>query len=171
MRARVGNPFCDQHMLVDPSWSARVYDFVAMPTVAAGDIPGIANRVIPALALEASGGWANGCVYTSRRYDALYVALVLYDTACADLDCMAGHRNVVIQTAPPIPDALLEGVVEELGEHPEYRLGVGHDVEILSGFGFTLLDAPLLGIEVTEADVYRALARLNLMSKRPGNTK
>ena len=113
-------------------------------------------------------GVVNGAVFTSWRTDesqgepALHVAFTLYDQPCNDSKCMAGHMNkntgLAYTKAPQLEPWMLEAIEEEIGVHPNYRLGGPNDGKVLSSLGFTPLDCPLLGTKGLKLeDVHTAL--------------
>ena len=112
----------------------------------------------------AKAGWVSGAVWTSTRPDgSLYVALGTYAQTCNDPECDAGHgRQMQVRQGRAISKAEQNAIKDLIGESDDWPLGAGYDVEVLTGLGFLPVDAPLLGVEVTDTDIYRGLDALLL---------
>lgn len=184
MRARIGNPFHDQHELAQP-WALHVYDFVALPHTDPHGVARAIEVVCPDLAVygrrapsavrqlgptgfqvveeprdddPSKRGWVSGAVWTSERPDgSLYVALGTYAQPCTATRCAAGHRGMQIHQGRALTTDEQRAIKDLIGESDDWPLGAGYDVEVLSGLGFLPVDAPLLGVTVDESAVYRAL--------------
>lgn len=141
MRFRIANPHQDAHGV-----SMRCYDFFAAPGLTPAALPALIETAVPGLKLENRAGSQNGALFTSRRPDGLlYVSIVLYDHACADPNCLGGHRNVVIEAAPVLTSAQ-ETALALAYEHPQILI-IKAVMAMLLQTGFTTRDAPLAGEE------------------------
>ena len=118
----------------------RVYDWIAP----AGTDPHAAMlkaQVALGVKLEGSAGEVHGYVNTSRRSDgSVYVCVHLYDVACVDPGCGADHMPIRFAVAPAITAAQLAACKVAIGEHAQYKLGVGRDDAVLSALGFAETD-------------------------------
>ena len=112
-------------------------------------------------------GWVNSVGFTSWYTDdpeqppCLYVAICIHNQACHDPACKAGHANsnIHIVQGPKLAAWQMDAIKEEVGEHPNYQLGISpiSDHHVLSGLAFTPLDAPLKGEDVGLGNLYRSI--------------
>lgn len=197
MRERVGNQFRDQHELfqpwsmniydfvtlphTDPHDIARAVEMVCPDLAVYGRSAGQQKRQLTPNGFEITQlilpndndpnkqGWVNGAVWTSTRMDgSIYVAIGTYSQPCIDSNCKAGHGSAMrVNQGRALTKTEQNNIKELIGESDDWPLGAGYDIEVLTGLGFLPLDAPLLGIEVTDHDIYRALDTLLIAD---GNT-
>ena len=136
MRTRTGNPF----QVERSGLSMWLYDYVAVPGSRATDVVAAAEIACPDLAMDGQ----TGVVWTSLRPDgSRYVAI--------GIDQARGRT---------LTRAEQDAIKELVEESDDWPLGAGYDVEVLTGLGFLPVDAPLVGIDVTDVDIYRALGVL-----------
>lgn len=137
MRTRIGNPSNEAH-----GQPMRVYDWIAPAGTDPHAAMLAAETALGVKLYHRGDGEIHGYVNTSRRPDgSLYVCVHLYDTACTDPACPAGHGTIALRIAPNVMPQLA-AMVAAVGEHPTHRLTLGNAAAVLAALGFTPGDGP-----------------------------